>query len=360
MGILLTAIGAMLLFAVLLDRGKVTFLEGELHPERKRSFCAFAAGIWTILSGLRHLSIGADTMAYGYSFLRDANTPWGEIIRNIIATYRGDDFIKDPAYPLIEKAVHELGGDYRTLLILIAVLFFGSMGVWVCRHSRVPVVSFLLFSTLFYSFFAFTGQRQTIATALVVFMGDGLIRRRKLVWFLLLVLAASTIHKSCICFVPAYFLYPVRNYSRQAYVAAIGAGLILLLFSAPLWEHIGTWLHYESFLTNDIGGTGTYVFLFFLVLAITVVQFPFIVRNDPDAYGTLNMIGFGSLMVAMSYVNQSFMRVQQYYSLYLMLLLPEIILSFKPKHQLLVAGTGCGLLLLFFILNRPAYLFFWQ
>lgn len=358
--ILLSAIALFSLFATYLNGGKMAFLEGENDPRRKRCFCAFAATVWAGLSGLRHLSIGADTIAYEWSFNQSQYKSWEQIANNVFGTYQRVLFVKDPGYAAVEKAVYTLGGQYRTFLIIIAIFFFGVLGSWIYHNSRVPYVSFLLFSSLFYSFFAFTGHRQTIATALVVLIGDRLIRRRKLIPFFFLVLLSSTIHKSCVCFLPAYFVFPFRNYSRKTYIAATLAGLILLLFSTPLWRFVGEWLHYEDFLENDIGGTGTFVFLYFLVLIIAIVQFPQIVQNNTESYGIFNVLLLGSMTVAMSFVNQSFMRVQQYYTLYLMLLLPEIILSFKKQNRFLVATAGCGMLLFFYIMNKPDYMFFWQ
>ena len=360
MVILLGAIILYSLFAAYQNHGYIDPTMNDEDLVKKRNFCIFASIVWIVLSGCRDISVGADTYEYQLSFNRDASVSWSRALQNVLGTYRGDFFIKDPGYVLVEKVVSARGGNYRVFLILIAVLFFVSLGFWVYRNSKIPYVSFLLFSTLFYSFFAFTGHRQTIATALVVLIGDKLIRERKLILFLLVTLIGSTIHKSCLCFLPVYFLYPFKNYSRRTYIVALIIGFILLGFSTPLWEFVGEWLHYEDFLENDIGGTGTFVALYFLVLIIAIVQFPHIIDNNPDAYRTFNILWLGSMMVAMAYVNQSFMRVQQYYTLYLMLLLPDIIRSFKDEQRLLVAGVGCGMLVFFFAMNNPKYLFFFQ
>ena len=63
-------------------------------------------------------------------------------------------------------------------------------------------ISWVVYSTLFYSFFAITGHRQTIATGIVVWGGLECIRKRKLIPFLLLTFVAYTIHASAICVLP--------------------------------------------------------------------------------------------------------------------------------------------------------------
>lgn len=179
-------------------------------------FCVIASVSWGLLSALRHVSIGADTIAYEMSFNRVLHVPIQELWSRVVTTYFTKTLIyKDPGYNLLVKLLQYISKDPRFLLFFIAVLLFTSMGIWIYRNSQMPYVSYLLFSTLFFGFYAFTGHRQTIATALVVFVGHELIRKRKLMPYLILMLLASTIHKSCLCYLPAYFVYPFKGYSRK-------------------------------------------------------------------------------------------------------------------------------------------------
>lgn len=324
-------------------------------------FCVVASVSWGLLSALRHVRIGADTRVYEYLFESVKNVPLEELWDRVVQTYfTRTATYKDPGYNLLVKLLQFISDEYRFLLFFIAAVFFGSMGVWIYRNSQMPYVSFLLFSTLFYSFFAFTGHRQTIATALVVFVGHEWIRKRKLLPYILLMLVASTLHKSCLCYILAYFVYPFKGYSRRKYMTVLAISLLLLTISGPVMNLVSGWFDYEQYMENDLGGTGTFVFLYFLVMAITLWKFPSIVQENPDAYHTLNILVIGTLSVAMSLFNQSFMRLQQYYTVYLMLLLPDIIVSFRGKNRFIVGVSGCCLLLALMLKNNPAYMFYWQ
>lgn len=324
-------------------------------------FCTVASVSWGLLSALRHVSIGADTLAYEVSFNRLLNVPIRELWGRVITTYFTKTLVyKDPGYNLLVKLLQYISRDYRFLLFFIAGLFFTSMGIWIYRNSQMPYVSFLLFSTLFFGFYAFTGHRQTIATALVVFVGHELIRKRKLLPYIILMILAATLHRSCLCYLPVYFIYPFKGYSRRKYALLLILGLLCLAISGPVMQILASWLGYQNFLKNDLGGTETFVFLYFLVMTITLWKFPSIVAENPDAYHTLNILLIGTMMVAMSLFNQSFMRIQQYFTLHLMLLLPDIIVSFKGRNRFIVGVTGCCLLLALMMKNNPAYLFYWQ
>ena len=346
-----------------LHKGKIVLVSErteDTEVEKRKKFCIFSSLVWIIISGFRHVTTGADTFEYFLSYENTKSQTWISLAQRFYNTYAGIEFQKDPGYRLFVKFVQIFIPEYQEFLVLIAIIFFVPMGIWIYRNSRVPYISFVLFTCLFYAFYAITGHRQTIATALVVFVGEKFIRERKLWLFLGITLVAATIHKSCFCYVPAYFLYPIKGYNQRTYLIAMVIGLVLTLLTAALWRKLVVWLRFESFLTNDIGGTGTYVLIYLLVMSIVIVQFSSIVGGNSEIYGVLNMMLCGTILVILSYFNQSFMRVQQYYTLYLMILLPEIVLSFKGKESYVVAVVGCLLLIGLMIKNNPYYLMCWQ
>ncbi len=49
------------------------------------------------------------------------------------------------------------------------------------------------------------------------------------------------------------------------------------------------------------------------------------------------------------------MRAVQYYSLFLMFLVPEVFQAFKPSEKNLVYYAGIGLLVLLLVRNNPQY-----
>ena len=325
---------------------------------KKGMYCTVVACQWILLSGLRDLSIGADTVAYARHFERIKTVPWDNIFQNILEYVKGAE-IKDPGYALVVKVFQVFSGEYQLFLLFIAILFIGSMAVWIYRNSPMPCLSFILFSTLFYSFYAITGHRQTIATALVVFIGYHFIRNRKLIPFLLLSVVAFFIHKSSVCFVPFYFLANVNiSWKYVSIFTVLSVAMVTLgtRFYEPLAELIG----YEVEIP-DTAGTTTYVLMVCVVAFATIVLYKFIKENNPDDYKSIIHATLLTLVFSiMTLQNQGFMRVQQYYALFLMLSLPKLVKCFDAKTKVVVYLLGSAILVFKLVQNHPEYMFFWQ
>lgn len=114
----------------------------------------------------------------------------------------------------------------------------------------------MIYSTLFYYFFAFTGHRQTIATAIVVFIGYEYVKKRKFIPFSLITLLAFTIHKSSLIFFPFYFIANF-NITRMHIITSLVCFPFLILFRIPIASNIMQLSGYNYGLHE---GAGTYNF----------------------------------------------------------------------------------------------------
>ena len=161
---------------------------------KKRIFIALMTINWTLISGLRGLTVGADTLVYKGRFERTAHTSWTRLFENFYLVYVNEEG-KDPGYAVFEKCVQIFTDNYQVYLVVVAVIFFAGMAWWIQKYSAEPCLSYLIFSSFLFAFYALTGLRQTLATVLVVFLGTKLIEERKFWRFLLVVADAFTIHK---------------------------------------------------------------------------------------------------------------------------------------------------------------------
>ena len=82
---------------------------------------------------------------------------------------------------------------------------------------------------------------------------------------------------------------------------------------------------------------------------------------DEDKFRAIyNAALFATAFTLLTIRNQAFMRVQQYYTLFLMLLVPELVKAFNKRVQPIVYISGVGILILKLAFNNPFYEFFWQ
>lgn len=347
--IILTFLWAFLFFKV---------FKTEDGSNGKKAFCIMTAVQWILISGLRGLSVGADTNSYLLRFEETLHSHWEEVFDNFKLVYV-DGEGKDPGYAVFEKIVQIFTDDYQVFLFVVAVIFFVAMGIWVYKYSENPLLSMLIFDSFMSSFFAVTGTRQTLATVLVVFIGGYFIRKRKLWQFLLVVLVAYTIHKSAICVIPFYFISNIEI-TRKYIAVCVGAVPILFVFRNEFFNILGALSGYEY---DGLENRGAYGFTFMYIAVVFVSIWllrHFKNMNSGDYNLYYNALFLGAIFLPLVFVNPAAMRVVQYYSLYLMLLIPKIVRCFEPKlHGPVTAGMIGAMLLATNVYNYN-YEFFWQ
>jgi hypothetical protein len=206
------------------------FLQRKSGALGRRLFCAVASVQLILLAGLRHISIGPDTYTYKVNtFDPLITTPWSALPPKLWAGLLGQRGVVDPGFGLLVKGVQLLSVDYQVFLVVVAAAFIIPLGLLIYRYSPEPLMSFLIYSALFFNVYPQTAMRQTFALALVVLVGYGFIAERRLLPFLVLSAAAFTIHKSSICFLPFYFIAPHR-YPRRSALAVIALVPVVYAF----------------------------------------------------------------------------------------------------------------------------------
>lgn len=327
--------------------------------QKKKAFCAIACIQWVLVSGFRSAYVGADTMNYRRLFYLVENTSWNKIFNNILFYIRGGE-INDPGYVLFVKLFQVFSTNYQVYLIFIALVFMVPMAIWIYKNSSMPCLSFVIFSTLFYSFYAVTGIRQTVATAFVVFIGYEFIKKKKPIPFLIITFLSFFIHKSCLCFLPfAFFAHKKITKTYVAIFTVITSAFLALgkALYGPFAELIGYDIEKEN-----LEDTSSYVIVVCLIMLASFIFMKYIKNNvDEDKFRAIyNAALFATAFTLLTIRNQAFMRVQQYYTLFLMLLVPELVKAFNKRLQPIVYILGVGVLITKLIFNNPFYEFFWQ
>lgn len=336
------------------------FFTQKRFANSRKLYCGTVAFQWILVSGLRDWSVGADTYAYFEWFERVKRMPWGTIFQNIFDyLFRGLE-IKDPGYNLLTKIFQVFFQDYQLFLIAIAILFMSLMARFIYKYSASPCTSFIIFSTLFYEFYAVTGHRQTIATALIVFLGYDLIRQRKIWKFAGVAFVSFLIHKSSLLFVPFYFLTMVPVTRAYKWVCA-GVIAVIVMFGVQLYNPIASALGFDEHLIEyDGGGAELYALLLIALCVVTWMFHRQIKLRRADADDLFHAISMTLLSAFLVIQNQSFMRIQQYYSLFIMITIPELINLVKRDYRLFVYLAFGAVMILYLAMKNPHYAFFFM
>ncbi|NLD45913.1 MAG: EpsG family protein [Clostridiaceae bacterium] len=329
---------------------------------RKR-FIIFITVILILQSGLRNWAVGADTYAYFLRFEQVKEMSWLQVIEAFKQYYQFGEG-KDPGYTLFQKFVQLFIKNYQLYLILIAVIFFSAFGNFVYKNTKLltdAMLAYVIYSILFYSFFSITGHRQTIATAAALFSFE-LVKKRKIFKFLFLILLVSTIHKSIFIFLPVYFLPKIKNV-KFFYVAVLVLFPLIFSFRVPIS------LYFQSISGYDYGiyeqaGTPVFTLLMVLIAVFAFIRYKQVMKLIPEAKLIYLAIAIALFFTPLTWVNPSAMRVVQYFSIFLVLLIPEVVHSFSLISSKMKTFLYLSVLLLlisvYLVSGGSEYKFFWQ
>ncbi|HHX67515.1 MAG TPA: EpsG family protein [Gallicola sp.] len=339
----------------------IVILKNKNIQNRHSVFISIASINWILISSLRHISVGGRDVYVSYlsRFVQSRNITWVDAFTSFYQGIFYGESIKDPGYLIFEKLISSWTGSYRVYLAIIAVFFMVPFARYVKKNSRDPFISFLIYSTLFYSFFSITGFRQTIATALIVLIGFEFIKEKKILKFMIVAAIAFTIHKSAIVFLPFYFIANVKL-TKKTTIIYLSIGVVFWLFGDFVISPIANYLGYGYMLENEVTGTTTFTLMMVLISVATLMRTRKILSINPQAQAFIHGTYIGTILSIMTLQNQSFMRIQLYFSIFIVLQIPEILMSFDKRTKIIVYYFVLSILMLLFLRTNPRYLFFWE
>lgn len=184
---------------------------------------------------------------------------------------------------------------------------------------------------------------------------------------------------SALCFLPFYWMarIPINKKSLSVYwILVLGAYVFRNRFMSLLQFLVG----YDQYVQTEGARIGTFVY-FLILIAIIVTAFykNIVLENDIECQEdqcmveavrendlTIRKMSINALFMACIFsslllINQNTMRVVQYYSLFLIYLLPEIPNVFARKRDVWIFNTIVVIVLaLLLVRGNPQYVFFWQ
>jgi hypothetical protein len=346
----------------LYSRSKQLSVSGD---QTRLGYIKFICFILILQSGLRNVAVGADTFAYYTLFEKIKHTSWTQIWV-IFLNHYSKGIGKDPGYFAIQKLIQVVIPNYQLFLFVISILFFSALGNFIYKNTTKlehAIFAFVLYSCLFYNFFSITGHRQTIATAGTLF-GYEFIKNKKFLLFLLLILIASTIHKSSLIFLPFYFFANIKNTKLFHEAVLIFFPFLILNRNeiSNLFISVGGYEQYGL-----IEGAGAYTFssVLLIVALVSWWRMKTVFQIYPYIKPLYNAFAIAVLLTPLTFINPNSMRVVQYFSIFLLVLIPAVIQSFQLQNfkiKQAIYGIAIFSLLVLSIRNNwnIEYRFFWQ
>lgn len=335
-----------------------------------RLFVYWATMVLCLLSCLRNWAVGNDTFEYYRSFEKITTTSWNVIWNDLLAYYSGEA-IKDPGFDVLQKLFQYLSTDFMVFEFLVALLFLSALGRIIYKSVGSLIgcfTSYVFYITLFYNYLPNSAIRQTIAMGILLWSIIFIIEQRKwIIISILMILVASTIHKSVLLgLLPIAFYY--YNNSCLIFRLALIAAPLIFLFGRDVAQYMAILSasdRYMGYVTGSFYGAEeskpiVFVLQMILLYLLGLIHVP--KWNYSESYVRFGYVCFSLAICFVSFIwiNPNLMRVIAYFSLWGIVYLPNMIKSFH-RYRLIIY-----IVVLILLLARPIvggghpYAFYWQ
>ena len=290
--------------------------------------------LFSLLSGLRHYSIGNDT----YNYIRHF---WG-------ITQQGLFYIKNSrfeiGYSYLVYFLTHLSENYTVFLLIVSFFINIMIGKFIYNYSKSPAFSLLLFILLRFFFGEMNIMRQFIA--LCIFINSiKYIENRNFIKFTIVAIIASTIHSSALFAFFIYFLYNLKLSLNKKVICVIVATIVFFLLYKVLIYLTGFLGIYSSYVTEYFGSNKLASIISFIISLLVyvfcnIIQKKYnksIKNDDPLEYKRLNFynnIAFVMIIINFLAIRISILdRVTDYYEIFYILLIPNTINMIKERKK---------------------------
>ncbi len=337
-------------------------VKGTRHGDKNgRILFILLSSIALILaSALRGLSIGPDTYQYFVLFQEVKDYSFKEIWQSLISN---GPITIDPFYWLFEKVFQLFSSNYNAFLGLVAIMFCVSLGVFLYKNGLTLnelYVSYVFYLGLFYGFYSITGIRQTIAVSFIMYAYLFLCNR-KTILFLIFTFIAYLFHSSAIVFILSFFLIRIKH------VKALMFGVLVMLPVLYIFRYeLFTWFIYafgmeERFIRymDDSYRGSLSVLALYLFVVVGVMLKLRTIPSDSIILAHIKIFSVCILGLPLLFVSGSGMRITQYFSVAMFILVPYLTTSIRTKANYFIVAFFMLLLIVFAYHDQP-YVFYWN
>ncbi len=316
--------------------------------------------LW-FLAGLRDVSVGIDTGTYYNAFYYEMPSEFGDVLENN----------RPLLFWVISYLIRYELNSYNFLLFITSAVGILLISRLIIKYSSMPYLSFLIYTTCGFYALSLHLVKQYIAMGIVAYSFD-YIYKKNLKMFSVVIFIATLFHASAILFFPAYFLAYLRVAPKNILAYLIGGvvsyfcGLTILIYLAEIVFPYKT--EYITVLnTMDASGVGQgMIFVYFSLAMLLVVFKDKLLETKTKNIILINFTFMAAVIQVASIHFAMASRVTYYYSMFLILLIPEILQSIKKLylryfvHVILIILVICAYAVKFYNLNEIyPYRTFW-
>lgn len=276
--------------------------------------------LFLILVAFRGLSCGNDSVQY----FRLYNQYSSYSLVDLLADYN-----HEVGFKVLNKIVAETVDNYQVFLITTALLCVCPLWYYYKKESEHSLLTISLFLTVSPFVLYFSGIRQAIAMSFGVWAWYA-IKDKKIVRFLILVIAAMLFHTSAFILFALYPLYHFRI-TKKALWFVIPCILAVYYFRKIIFNYALNflWKDYET--TEETGA-----FTILLLLIIFAIYSYVMVDDkslDQDTIALRNILLLSIVIQIFAMLHPLSMRMNYYFLIFVPILIPKIANRCKDQYR---------------------------
>lgn len=243
-------LGGMLLLAGLFQIGG----KGK-NRKRELTFLLIVFVILGVTSAIRY-STGID---YSYTYAPG----YEQVLQNPDISLFGHHY--EPGYMLLQKIVAFFSSNYQMIFVVTSLLIIGLFCICYAKYSSNVYLSVMLFLLLSEYYCTMNFIRQSIAGIIALFALEFL-KKKKFLPYLMIILVASTFHKSALILIPFFFinLIPLNKWVLAVYSAVTA----LIYFNTDKIMGLVTQYWYKGYHMESVHVQSTFEWPFALAMFV--------------------------------------------------------------------------------------------
>lgn len=334
---------------LLFKTSKVSYLNNKLY--------IYLCGICIFLiSGLRHETVGNDTISYIEYFKQIKLLEWNSVFEQ-----------REPGFALLVKIITLFSDNPNFFIATVAAIFTFSICFLIYKNSKDHFFSFILLVTLGIFYFSMAGLRQIIAMSILIFSVK-FIQDRKILPFLTLVFIAYFFHNTAIIFILAYIISYFKI-GLKYLIVFVGCMILAfyfqdsiktILFNSISWDRLSDYENRDS----NISLTGFYIQVGIATYCLTYYK-KTIEQNTKNII-FYNLMYLGIIFQMFTPIIGEFFRLSIYFNIFNIILIPNVLMSKNQNEWRAIEYLFIlSILLTYFIFSSQGdiiseYKFYWQ
>lgn len=328
------------------------------NPKKKKLYLTLSGLILITISGCRTIYYGSgDTFVYANMYDDDFNMSLADIIAF------GH---KDTYYHCFSKILsYAIGGNFQNALLVFATMYVIPLSYILYKESPNIVVSFVVLFAMGFFNFSMNGIRQGLAIAFILFSYFPL-RDKKIIRFVLFVLIASCFHGTAVCFLIVYPFY-VLGFNKKTALLYTLLVIVILFYGDALIRQFATEIsvydeRFANYAVSERSLTYSGLIQFLLILGLTLYYYKPFSQMNKDSGLLMTLLLLSIMFQAFAVYIAEMFRVAMYFSIFMVLLLPKVLMSIPQSSRKGITVIICSLLCLYFYAYpyKLEYAFFWN